>query len=258
MKTSSGRTKGVVGGVVFSAAEERAVKIINNVVKGVHGANYKIGRAVDDLVEERGGVRYGDSTLERLARHPKLDCCYEQVRKCWHYYRFLRSYGKDVRGIARLSFSHLYQLSRLLDVTNEAARCTAIIEMAKKAADERLNSTDLAEAVTDYLAGQRGESGRKPKTPNAPLGSGTDHKLYVKLTKTSRSVVAAAKRITESADLALGHEVSEATDRLGFVYVQLIRKLVAARFDGAVDAAKKVIGSIEAAIVQGDNSHVSA
>lgn len=252
------------GGIIFSPAEERAVKAINETSRIGDSANRKIGKIVEELVEERGGITHGDQTLKRLALHPALRCSEEQLRRCWQYHRFLNFYSKELGKQARkLSYSHHYQLSRLLDIENEMTQQEAVTAMAAQAVNEKFTVTDLQKAVSTHLKSLRKpKAGQSPDTkvaaePNpAPELDG-----YEVLNDMSNTMVAATARIADNPSPSRLAELSRVVNRLGFAYVQLLTTLVAAGFEDAVDAAKKVIAAVEAAIdtkiAKGGATHVN-
>ena len=247
------REKGREGGIVFSETEERAVEGINALDDVVRDKQFEIGRIADALVEEKGGTVYGESTLERLSQHPNLKCCYEELRRCWHFFQLKKLYGEQVKQVAPgLSYSHLYQLSRLLQVEDEKVQREAVLAMAKKAADDGMNSTDLGNSVTNHLEFLGIAARRKPKRKDtgettAPEEQESDV-CYAALAETTETLVLATGMIVAAKGVERVAEVRNATNRLGFAYVQLVRKLVGS---GDVDAsidARKVADSLADAI----------
>lgn len=257
MATRSGKRKGEAGGgIIFSTAEENAVKVINKAGKTNDAANRVIGKVVAELVEERGGTAYGDQTLKRLVQHPALQCSEEQLRRCWQYHRFLGLYAKKLGKQARkLTYSHHYQLSRLLDIENEMAQQEAVAAMAAQAVNEKFTVTDLQKAVSKRLV----EHGRKIKSnPKSPQ---SEPDAFEMLIDTSKNAVKAAAMIVKATDVARIVEFRDTITSLGFTYVQLVAKLIAVGDIDAIDAAKNVIAAVEVAIgtnvTKGGNPNVN-
>ncbi|MEI6415204.1 MAG: hypothetical protein WCP34_13210, partial [Pseudomonadota bacterium] len=237
-------------GIAFSEAEESTVERINAISKRFHGAQHEIGKIVDDIVAIKGGPAYGESTLDRLSKHPALECSREQLRRCWQYYRLSAEYGKELeKSASSLKYSHLYQISRLLDINEEAVRREAVLAMATKAVAERMTATAIANAVSTHLQsiGQalrgKGASG-KAKAGQAEDAANT---AFAVLRDTSETVVTAAEQIISAETIEHVAELRSATNRLGFAYVQLVAKLVPGDEDALADA-RKVAHALAAAI----------
>ena len=94
--------------------EELIVKIADKLVKDDQTA-FEIGQLINDLVELKGGIKYGCKTIERISNHPKIQRHSKQLRRYWGYYLVFNRYGDAIRKIApKLGQSFYYELARLL------------------------------------------------------------------------------------------------------------------------------------------------
>ncbi len=239
------------GGIDYSEAEKRTVKRINAIAQRFHGAQREIGKIVDDIVAVKGGPAYGESTLDRLSKHPALACSREQLRRCWQYYRLSAQYGKELEKTApSLKFSHLYQISRLLDIEDEQTQRGAVLAMARKAADEHMTATAIADAVSTHLKSLgkaiRGKLTRKSVGNDTKEVSEND--AYNALIDTSETVVMALQEITNNPKVGRVAELKLVANRLGFSYVQLVAKLFASGDEDITAEAQKVIAALAAAV----------
>jgi hypothetical protein len=254
MKNGSSRTK-TVGGIVYGPAEEHAVESINAEMRVVNGARLAIGRIVDELVQERGDEsRYGEDTLGRLSRHPNLGCCEENLRRYWHYYLLLKEYGDELRQVApSLSYSHHYQLSRILDTEDEDSQRETIVALAKKAADEGLTATELQEAISAHLdtIGKLTGGGRKDREDDRMATSEPEDDAYDALIEMSETVVKAMASIPAQPDLKRVAALKCTANQLAFAYIQLVRALVGTGDADALEDARKVGESLAATIANG-------
>lgn len=253
-------------GISYSAAEERTVERINDASKRAHDAREEIGKLVDGLVAVKGGVKYGEKTLDRLSKHPALMCSREHLRRCWQYHRLMAQHGKNLKKAApSLSYSHAYQLSRLLDIEGEAIQRDAVLAMATKALDDHMTVTELAQAVSTHLAsigktvvGKTAAAKTKAARAEADEEDGMALKVLLDTTET---VVMAAEKIVAAE--AVGHvaELRPAVNRLGFAYVQLVGRLVVGDEDALADARKVMVAlaaAIDKVAMKGGDNNVSA
>ena len=238
-------------GIAFSEAEESTVKRINDASERAHDARLEIGKLVDGLVAVKGGTKYGESTLDRLAKHPALECSREQLRRCWQYYRLLARYGKELQKTApTLQYSHLYQLSRLLDIEDEKVQHEALVAMVKKASDEHMTVTALANSVSTHLASLGKSIRGKPAADDAAKGTknNAETDAYNALVDTSETVVIATQNIADKPEIGRVAELKLAANRLGFSYVQLVIKLMSIGDEDAMADARKVVEALAAAV----------
>jgi hypothetical protein len=254
MKNGASRTK-AAGGIVFSDAEERAVESINAEMRVVNGARLAIGKTVDALVQERGDEsRYGEDTLGRLARHPRLGCCEENLRRYWHYYLLFKEYGNELRQVApSLSYSHHYQLSRILDTEDEDSQRATIVAMAKKAVDEGLTATELQQAISSHLdtMGKLTRGGKKGREADCVTTREPEADAYDALIEMSETVVKSMASIPTQPDLKRIGALKCAANQLAFAYIQLVKALVGTGDADAMEDAKRVGESLAAAIADG-------
>lgn len=77
----------------------------------------EIGRLVNELVELNHGVKYGDSTIERIAQNRDIQRSSRQIRRYWDLYRLHQLYGSELNALgSALSPSYWYELARFLNV----------------------------------------------------------------------------------------------------------------------------------------------
>lgn len=247
MEKGSNNSRNKLGGIGFSSAEDNAVNRINQVAKGVYDVNRKIGKIVDELVEEKGGAKYGENTLGRLARHPTLNFSVEHLRRCWQYHRLLVLYGKDLKKFEQsLTYSHRYQISRLLDIEDGEVQSQAVIAMATKAVDDKLTVTALQNAVTTHLKSIGRTIICKPDKDGTKEVPEAD--IYEALIDTSDTVVRSAQKITDEPGIEHIAELRTATRQLGLAYVQLAKKLVNVGDEDGTADAKQVSQSLAAVL----------
>jgi hypothetical protein len=98
---------------IYTPAEEKKIKRLSIEVEKEKSCIFPIGRICHELVE-LNGVRYGDKTLQRIARHPLIKCSSRHLRRCWNAYR-LSLHGKAIGASFRsLDKCILYELGRFL------------------------------------------------------------------------------------------------------------------------------------------------
>jgi len=85
---------------------------------------YEIGQVIDRFITLKGGVKFGDKTIEALSNHPKIQCHPRQLRRYWGYYLVFSKYGKEIQKIAPKLFpSYYYELARLLRLDDSSDPC---------------------------------------------------------------------------------------------------------------------------------------
>ena len=77
----------------YTAKEKKIIPSIAEALRTVEKSSEIIGKLVDALVVEKGGIEYGGETIERIAAHPDINCSAQHLRKCWNLYRFTSAYG---------------------------------------------------------------------------------------------------------------------------------------------------------------------
>jgi len=76
---------------------------------------YEIGQVIDKFITLKGGVKYGEKTIEALSNNPKIQCHPRQLRRYWGYYLVFSRFGTEITKIApKLPASYYYELARLL------------------------------------------------------------------------------------------------------------------------------------------------
>lgn len=232
-------------GIMYSEAEERTVERINAIAKRIHDSQFQIGKLVDGLVAVRGGPAYGERTMERLARHPGLECTCEHLRRCWQYYRLMSCHGDAVMKVApNLKYSHLYQISRLMAGDEDEQRAT-VTAMAKKAADDHMTVTALSQAVSTHLDSVK--KAMNGVVPRSKPQNAADFPAFQALLDTTETVAMAAEKIVAAEEV--GHVVAcrKIVHQLGFAFVQVVRKLALGDED-SLAVACKVRDALSAAI----------
>jgi hypothetical protein len=231
----------------FTKEEADVIRRINALATVVYENRQRIGKMIDDYIEKKGGVSYGDATLKRLANHPHLQCSEEQLRRCWQYYRLWAAYKKTL-GKYQLPYSHLYQLSRMLTISDENVREEAIHLMAAKAHDEKLTASKLEKQVSTHLkslhrTNQGAGSSDQPEegVPIAPPETVSDS-----FATASETILMLAQAVIKEDAMPFA-KVRAATNRLGFTYVELVKRLAAGDGDVRTDV-DKIIAELTKAI----------
>jgi hypothetical protein len=139
---------------VLTAAEERFLKNVKRVAKHHDKTVSILGRIVDRLIAEKGGIKYGEETFERMKDYPDLPFTPEYLRQCWHVHRTIVELSDELQTVApNITASHMRVLARFHRVENEAERRTLILDAAKAVATStpRMNVPRLGNLVTERL-----------------------------------------------------------------------------------------------------------
>ncbi|NQU09209.1 hypothetical protein HQ590_00340, partial [bacterium] len=123
-----------------------------------------IGQLTDRYISQCGGTRYGEKTLDRIARHPDLACSVMEITRCWNLYRLSHQYG-DLLSDTKLCMSAKYELARVMrkDMPDGEKR-GLLSELIRDACGQPV--TKVAKLVSDRLRarGQLREAKTKPPT----------------------------------------------------------------------------------------------
>ena len=208
----------------YTAKEKKYILSIAEALRTVEKGENKIGKLVDELVEEKGGIEYGGETIERIATYPDINCSAQHLRRCWNLYRFTSAYGLMVSTEQKkVCRSAKYQIARLLDLEMDVKPKLVIIdECIRQTVARRLSVDEVRDMVSRRLD-EFGELRKKPapkKPKEANIGS--------KVVATSEGdLVDFADSISYMSDPEKFdvHRISSAETRMGLT--RLISELVA-------------------------------
>jgi len=100
-----------------------------------NGLALEIGEKIDALIRLKGGIQYGEKTIETLSQEPEIQCLPKTLRRYWGYYRVASRYGDMIRQIhSDLKTSYYYELARLLDNDGKAVSAAADQRISKQIA----------------------------------------------------------------------------------------------------------------------------
>lgn len=205
-----------VAGGGYSREDMAAIRRINKAL-ACQGDTHKIvGKAAAERVKAKGGTVYGEQTLEHLCKHPDLQCDYEYLRRSWRYYQLLSALGTKIQKVAPdLCWSHMYQLSRLLDDGDLAKVAPEILSLANVAQKSKWTATHLSREVSAAL--------RPTPVPDSPSpGNKTDYCRL--LGKVAKGMEAAVNEFRTSG-LPKTAEVDSHVNRLGANYASLVEQV---------------------------------
>ena len=132
----------------YDKADNKFVADINKIEDAIGDQRVAGGKRVDEYVCEKGGVQYGDRTIESIAQHRDIQVCAETLRRWWAYYRLYNQQGKEIAARYPQAMARdYYELSRLLDAviltrdgeSQENARKRTILEVADWLGQKRKN-----------------------------------------------------------------------------------------------------------------------
>lgn len=155
----------------YTAKEEKFIRPIAEALRTVEKSGDIIGKLVDALVAEKGGIEYGGETIERIAAYPGINCSAQHLRKCWNLYRFARDYGDRVSTEhKKICRSAKYQIARLLDLEIDEKAMLVIIDECIHQTVERSLAVDAVRELVGRRLGEFGKTRKKPtkKTPKSP------------------------------------------------------------------------------------------
>lgn len=130
----------------YDETDNKFVRAINKIDDAIGDQRVAGGKRVDEYVCEKGGVQYGDHTIESIAQHPDIQVCAETLRRWWAYFRTYKEIGDEIasrypKGRAR----DYYALSRIL-IAPILTRDGEMQEDARRR---------VALEVVDWIAGKR-------------------------------------------------------------------------------------------------------
>mgnify|MGYP003602615830 CR=1 FL=1 len=148
----------------YDEVDNRFVKAINKIDDAIGDQRVDGGKRVDEYVRAKGGIQYGEQTIESIAQHPDIQVRAETLRRWWAYYRLHGQMGEKILSIyPKARARDFYELARILDAviltrpgeSREDAPKRAILELAEWLANKRnkgcYSCNDFAAMVTETL-----------------------------------------------------------------------------------------------------------
>jgi hypothetical protein len=132
----------------YDEVDNRFVKDINKIEDAIGDQRVAGGKRVDEYVLEKGGIQYGDRTIESIVQHPDIQVCAGTLRRWWAYYRLYNQLGKEIAAkYPKARARDYYELSRILEAviltkdgeSQEDARKRTILEVADWLGQKRKN-----------------------------------------------------------------------------------------------------------------------
>ena len=157
----------------YTAAEEKIILAIAQKLRAGEEAENRIGELVEKLVAKKGGIKYSDKTIERIATYPGLDCSQQYLRLCWHLHLLTTNYkGRISADINKVCRSAKLKIARLLKLQDNETEMLVIIDYCiHKTLARSLAVDDVDEMVSRRLAEfgklRKTPEEKKPKTPAA-------------------------------------------------------------------------------------------
>ncbi len=148
----------------YTAKEKKIILSIAEALRTVEKAGDRIGKLVDQLVDEKGGIEYGGETIERIAAHPDINCSAQHLRRCWNLYRFNSGYsGMISPEHKKVCRSAKYQIARLLDLEADVKEMLVIVEECIHQTVERRLTVDEVRDMVSRRLDEFGKSRKKRK-----------------------------------------------------------------------------------------------
>ena len=149
----------------YTAKEEKYIRLIAVALRRAEKAKDIIGKLVDELIGEKGGIDYGGETIERIATHPDVNCSAQHLRRCWNLYRLTSGYGSLISPEhKKVCRSAKCQIARLLDLEMDVKAMLAIVdECIHQTVARSLTVDEVREMVSRRLD----EFGKLRKNPKA-------------------------------------------------------------------------------------------
>ncbi len=157
--------------------DERFVRDINNIEDAIGDQRVAGGKRVDEYVRAKGGIQYGEQTIESIAQHPDMQVCAETLRRWWAYFRLYGQLGKEISAVyPKARARDYYELARIMGAkvpTNDGesqddAERRIILELvdwlAKKRKNGQLSCNDFAAMVTERIGAGSVQSASKAET----------------------------------------------------------------------------------------------
>lgn len=148
----------------YDEMDNRFVKAINKIDDEIIDQRVAGGKRVDEYVRAKGGIQYGEATIETIAQHPDIHVRGETLRRWWALYRIYQEMGEEILAVyPRVRARDYYALSRILDAailtregeSQEAARRRTIMEIvgviAARRKNGRMSCDDVNKMVTKVI-----------------------------------------------------------------------------------------------------------
>lgn len=164
----------------YSAAEEKIIQAIARELRAGEKAENRIGKLVAKLVTQAGGIRYGDGTVGKIAKHPSVGCSEQHLRLCWHYHLLITTYkGRISADITRLTRSAQFKIARLLKLQdNETVMMVVIDDCISETLKRGLTVDEVDEMVSrrldDFGKLRKRSKAKKPSEPAVAKVVATD------------------------------------------------------------------------------------
>ena len=137
----------------YTVKEKDCILLIAEALRTAEKACDRIGKLIDELVDEKGGIEYGGETIERIAAYPDINCSAQHLRRCWNLYRFNSAYSSMISPEhKKVCRSAKYQISRLLDLeVDEKAMLVIIDECIHQTVERGLTVDEVRDMVSRRL-----------------------------------------------------------------------------------------------------------
>ena len=156
----------------YTAKEEKLIRPIAEALRAVDKYGDKIGKLVDKLIAEKGGIEYGEQTIERIASHPDVNCSAQHLRRCWNLYRFNSAYSSMISPEhEKLCRSAKYQIARLLDLEMDVKEMLVIVEDCIHQIVKRRLTVDEVRDMVSRRLDEFGKPRKKPKKATATVAT---------------------------------------------------------------------------------------
>ena len=100
----------------YDEVDKKFVKAINKIDDAIADQRVAGGKRVDEYVRAKGGIQYGEATIETIAQHPDIQVRGETLRRWWALYRIYQEMGEEILAVyPRVRARDYYALSRILD-----------------------------------------------------------------------------------------------------------------------------------------------
>lgn len=148
----------------YTAKEEKYIRPIAKALRAVYRAGDIIGKHVDALIAEKGGIEFGGETIERIASHPDINCSAQHLRRCWNLYRFNSAYSSMISPEhKKVCRSAKYQIARLLDLEMDVKQMLVVVDECIHQTVARSLAVDEVRDMVSRRLDEFGKMRKKPK-----------------------------------------------------------------------------------------------
>ena len=150
----------------YTANEKKIIRWLAEELQAEKKAIVKIGQHIDTLVR-LGGIIHGDETIEKIAKHPDINCSSQHLRYCWNLHRLVTEYAQKITAEWKeVCHSAMFQIARLLALQDDEKIMLADI-------DDCIHKTvvrDLAvDEVREMVSRRLDEFGKLRKKPKEQM-----------------------------------------------------------------------------------------